>query len=145
MSGKTIPAANRIPLIKLKKGSGILEAIFADKNGASIPVHFLATGVWNLSDKLSQYVAELGQNFPNPLTQQTTIPVRIYEPIDEAIIRIFNMYGQEVQNIQISNPTTGEHLMQWNSGSKKGFFTYLLEIKRGKQNFISPVRKMIVQ
>lgn len=87
----------------------------------------------------------MGQNFPNPLTQQTTIPIRIYEPIDEAIIRIVNMYGQEVEVLRLSTPTIGEHLLQWNSGTRKGFFAYILEIRQGKQNFISPVRKMIVQ
>ena len=144
LSGSTIPAGTRIPLLRLKKGSGVSDAIFADKIGTSIPVNYDATGVWNLSDKLNETVAELGQNFPNPLNLQTTIPIRINEPVDEAVIRIVNMYGQTVDAIHVNNPTVGEHLVQWNSGANKGFFAYLLEIRRGKQQFICPVRKMIV-
>jgi len=145
LSGKSISAGTRIPLLRLKKGSGVSDAIFADKLGTSIPVNYNVTEVWNLSDKLSETVAELGQNFPNPLSLQTTIPIRIYEPVDEAVIRIVNMYGQTVEAMHVSNPTVGEHLVQWNSGANKGFFAYLLEIRRGKQQFICPVRKMIVQ
>lgn len=145
LSGKTIPAGNRIPLLKLKKGSGVSGAIFGDKTGTSIPVNYLATGVWNLSDNLSQTIAELGQNFPNPLNKQTTIPIRINEPVDEAVIRIVNVMGQEVDVIRLSKPTIGEHLLNWNSGVHQGFFAYLLEIRRGKQQFICPVKKMVVQ
>ena len=145
LSGKSISAGTRIPLLRLKKGSGVSDAIFANKIGTSIPVNYDATGVWNLSDKLNESVAELGQNFPNPLSLQTTIPIRINEPVDEAVVRIVNMFGQTVKTILVSNPTVGEHLLQWNSGANKGFFAYLLEIKRGKQQFICPVRKMIVQ
>ena len=145
LSGKNIPAGTRIPLLRLKKGSGVSDAIFADKIGTAIPVNYDVTGVWNFSDKLNGTVAELGQNFPNPLNLQTTIPIRIYEPVDEAVIRIVNMYGQTVDAIHVNHPIVGEHLVQWNSGANKGFFAYLLEIRRGTQQFICPVRKMIVQ
>jgi hypothetical protein len=145
LSGKTISAGTRIPLLKLKKGSGVSGAIFGDKSGTSIPVNYLATGVWNLSDNLNQAVAELGQNFPNPLTKQTTIPIRINEPVDEAVIRIVNVMGQEVDVIRLTNPSIGEHLLQWNSGANKGLMAYLLEIRRGNQRFICPVAKMVVR
>ena len=145
LSGKSIPLGTRIPLLKLKKGSGVVDAIFADKIGTSIPVNYDVTGVWNLSDKLNGAVAELGQNFPNPLNLHTTIPIRINEPVDEAVIRIVNMYGQTIEAIHLNHPTVGEHMVQWNSGANKGFFAYLLEIRRGKQHFICPVRKMVVQ
>ena len=145
LSGKTIPAGTRIPLLKLKNGSGITDVIFGDKTGTSIPVNYLATGVWNLSDNLNLAVAELGQNFPNPLDKNTTIPIRINEPVDEAVIRIVNVMGQEVEVIRLNNPTIGEHLLNWNSGVNKGLYAYVLEIRRENQRFICPVKKMVVQ
>jgi len=145
LSGKTIAAGKQIPLLKLQKGSGISSAIFGDKTGSSIPVNYLATEVWNLSENLGNQVAELGQNFPNPLTQSTIIPVTIYEPVDEAIVRIVNVMGQEVDVIRLSHPATGEHLLNWNSGANKGLLAYLLEIRRGTQQFVCPVKKMVVQ
>lgn len=145
LSGKTIQSGNRIPLLRLKKGSGVSEAIFADQKGNSIPVNYLTTDIWNLSDKLDESTAELGQNYPNPLEGQTTIPVRINQPVDEAIVHIINVLGQEVKTINLINPEVGEHLVTWNSGKNKGLFGYTLEILRGQQRVICSVKKMIVQ
>jgi len=145
LSGKTVSAGKRIPLLKLKKGTGITNIIFGDQAGSQLQVNYLSTGIWNLSDNLSQAVAELGQNYPNPLNKQTTIPIRINEPVDEAVIRIVNVMGQEVDVIRLSNPSVGEHLLSWNSGANKGLLAYLLEIRRGNQRFICPVKKMVVQ
>jgi hypothetical protein len=145
LSGKTLEAGKRVPLLKLQKGTGITNIVFGDKAGSPIGVEMLATGVWNLSDQLDETIASLGQNFPNPLTDQTTIPVQIKEPVDGAVVRIVNMFGQTVETIRLSNPVIGEHLLEWNAGSNKGFFAYLLEIRRGRQLFICQVRKMIVR
>jgi hypothetical protein len=145
LSGKTVPAGKRIPLLKMKKGTGITNIIFGDKAGSPIQVDYLATGVWNLSENLGQQIAELGQNFPNPLTDQTTIPLRIFEPVDEAVVRIVNMYGQEVKIFRLENPTVGEHLLYWKPGFNKGLLAYTLEIRRGTKRFVCAVRKMVVQ
>jgi len=146
MSGKYIPAGNRIPLLKLKKGSGITTAIFADKTGTSLAVDFLVSEIGKpLMENPKNVVAELGQNFPNPLSRQTTIPFRIFEPVDEAVIRIFNVAGQQLKIVRLPNPIIGEHLLQWDAGYRKGMFIYLLEVRQGKKQIICPVRKMIVQ
>jgi hypothetical protein len=145
LSGKTVPAGKRIPLLKMKKGTGITNIIFGDRTGTALQVDYLATGVWNLSENLGQQVAELGQNFPNPLNEQTTIPLRIFEPVDEAVVRIVNMYGQEVKIFRLENPTVGEHLLYWKPGFSKGLMAYTLEIRRGAKRFVCAVRKMVVQ
>src|ERR1035437_1299766 len=103
------------------------------------------TRIGNIQNNMNQTVAELGQNFPNPVNGKTIIPVRIYEPVDEAVLRVINMMGQEVEVIRLANPTIGEHLLSWNSGTNKGLFVYTLEIKNGNQKQICPVKKMIVQ
>ncbi|MFZ4725838.1 MAG: dockerin type I domain-containing protein, partial [Paludibacter sp.] len=145
MSGKNIPAGERIPLLKLKTGSTIVNAIFGETNGSPIKVNYILTRIGNISNNMNQTVAELGQNFPNPLNFQTTIPMRIYEPVEEAVLRIVNMMGQEVKVISMKYPTIGEHLLQWDAGTNKGLFVYTLEIKSGNQRQICPIKKMIVQ
>jgi len=145
MSGKSIPACTHIPLFVLKKGSIITDAIFGGTNGSPIRVNFILTRIPDISYNMNQTVAELGQNFPNPLNGQTTIPIHIYEPVDEAVVRIVNMMGQEVGIIRIANPYIGEHLLSWNPGTNKGLFVYTLEVINNNQKQICPNKKMIVQ
>lgn len=145
ISGKSVPAGTHIPLLVLKKGSKITDAIFGGTNGSPIRVNFLMTRIPDISNNMNQTVAELGQNFPNPLNGQTTIPIRVYEPVDEVVVRVVNMMGQEVEIIRMANPYIGEHLLSWNPGTNKGLFVYTLEIRNGNQKQICPNKKMIVQ
>lgn len=145
ISGKSIPAGNHIPLLVLKKGSRVVNAIFGGTNGSPIRVNFILTRIPDISNNMNQTVAELGQNFPNPVNGQTIIPIRIYEPVDEAVIRIVNMMGQEVEVIRMTNPYIGEHLVSWNPRTNKGLFVYTLEVLNSKQRNICPNKKMIVQ
>jgi len=145
MSGKNIPAGDRIPLLKLKSGNTILNAIFGETNGSPIKVNYIISRIGNISNNMNQTVAELGQNFPNPVNGKTIIPIRIYEPVDEAVLRVINIMGQEVQVIRLANPTIGEHLLSWKSSTNKGLFFYTLEIRNEAQKQICPVKKMIVE
>ena len=145
MSGKTIPAGNQIPLLKLTKGTAISEAIFANKSGIPISFDFLVSEVGKIIENPKKLVAELGQNYPNPFSRLTTLPIRFYEPVDEAILRIFNLSGQELRVIKLPNPVVGEHLLQWDSGINKGLFVYKLVVRQGNKQIVCPVRKMIVQ
>jgi len=145
MSGKSIPAGNHIPLLVMKPGSKIVNAVFGTTNGSPIRVNFLLSRIPDISDNMNQTVAELGQNFPNPLNGLTTIPIHIYEPVDEVLLRVVNVMGQEVEIIRLANPYIGEHLLSWNPGTNKGLFVYTLEVRNGNQKQICPNKKMIVQ
>ncbi len=144
LTSKSIPVGNYIPLLKIKKGSGLLFSLFSDDGGNQIKTKSIPTGIWNLRDNLDNKTAELGQNYPNPLNESTTIPFKIYEPVDEAIIRIVNSQGQEIEVIQLKKPELGEQLIQWDAGLNKGLFAYMLEIRRGNKHYLSDVKKMIV-
>jgi len=145
MSGKNIPAGTHIPLLVMKSGSKIVNAVFGGTNGSPIKVNFILTRIGDISNNMNQTMAELGQNFPNPLTGQTSIPVHIYEAVDEAVVRIVNMMGQEVGIMRLSNPIIGEHLLSWDAGMNRGMFIYKLEIRTNNQKQICPAKKMIVQ
>ena len=144
LTGKTIPAGNHIPLLKLKKGSGVTNMVMGDKNGSPLTVNYITTGLWNLRD-LNDGVATLGQNYPNPFGGSTIIPVIINEPVDEVVVRIININGQEVAVLPLKNPVIGENLLHWNSGANKGLMAYVLEIRRDGRQVVSGVRKMIAK
>jgi hypothetical protein len=144
LTGKTIPAGNHIPLLRLKKGSGITNMVMGDQKGAALTVNYITTGLWNLRD-LNDGVASLGQNYPNPFDRSTTIPVTVNEPVDEVRVRIVSITGQEVAVLQLKNPVIGENLLHWQAGTHKGLMAYVLEISRNGQQTVSGVRKMIIK
>jgi len=143
LAGKTIPAGNRIPLLRMKKGSGITNMIMGDKTGSPLTVNYLSTGLWNLRE-LGNEVASLGQNYPNPFDKTTTIPVMVNEPVDELVVRIINITGQEAAVLPLKNPVVGENLLHWNTNGHKGMLVYRLEIMREGKMAIAGVKKMIV-
>ena len=143
LTGKTIAAGNRIPLLRLKKGSGITNMIMGDKTGSPLTVNYLSTGLWNLRE-LGAGVASLGQNYPNPFNKTTTIPVMVNEPVDELVVRIINITGQEVAVLPLKNPVFGENLLHWNTNGQKGMLVYRLEIMRDGKMAVAGVKKMIV-
>jgi subtilisin family serine protease len=144
LTGKTIPVGNRIPLLRMKKGSGITNMIMGDKTGSPLAVNYLSTGLWNLHE-LGNEVASLGQNYPNPFDKTTTIPVMINEPVDELVVRIINITGQEVAILPLKNPVLGENLLHWKTNVHKGMLVYRLEIMREGKMAVAGVKKMIVQ
>lgn len=145
MSGKNIPAGERIPLLKLKSGSTILNAIFGETNGSPIKVNYILTRIPDIQSNMNQTIAELGQNYPNPVNGKTIIPIRIYEPVNEVILQVVNLMGQEVDVIHLENPYIGEHKLEWNPKQNKGLFIYTLKVMNGKQKNVCPAKQMIVQ
>jgi hypothetical protein len=143
LTGKTIPAGNRIPLLRMKKGSGITNMIMGDKTGSPLAVNYLSTGLWNLRE-LGNEVASLGQNYPNPFDKTTTIPVIVNEPVDELVLRIINITGQEVAVLPMKNPVVGENLLHWQSDNHKGLLAYRLEIRRNGKVAVVGVKKMVI-
>jgi hypothetical protein len=144
LTGKTIPAGNRIPLLRLKKGSGITSVVLGDKTGAALTVSSLSTGVWSLRE-LGPEIATLGQNYPNPPEHSTTIPVTVNEPVDEILIRIIDLNSQEIALLPVKKPVIGDNLIHWTPGIHKGLMAYILEVRRNGQLSIAGVKKMVVR
>lgn len=145
MSGKSIAPGEAIPLLKLKAGCTVNDAIVGEPNGTSIKVNYLQTRIPDISDNMNQRLAELGTNYPNPVTNTTTIPVKVYEPVDELIIRIVNTMGQEVEVIRLSNPVVGDNPITWKPQQQKGVLIYKLEIRQGTQRSVCPAKRMMVE
>lgn len=145
LTGKTIEKGNRIPLFRLGKSVGLTNFIVGDSNGNPLAVNYNETSVWNYRDNLGKGVAELGQNFPNPHTGFTTIPVKLNEPVDEVTIRIVNMMGQQIAVLNKKKPILGDNFFEWQSTNSVGIMAYILEINRNGKHSVCGVQKMIVK
>ena len=62
---------------------------------------------------------ELSQNYPNPFNPQTTIRYRLPLVSDVKLI-IYNLLGQEVFRLVLSNQPAGEHFISWNGRNMRG-------------------------
>lgn len=145
LTGSLIEKGDRIPLLKLNKGVGLTNYIVGDINGNSLAVNYNATALWNFHKDLKIGVAELGQNYPNPLNGHTTIPVFINEPIDKFLVRIIDVQGKQIAVLNCNKPVIGENILNWNSGQQKGLMAYILEVYRDGKQAVCGVKKMIAK
>ena len=146
ISGKTVPAGQRIPLLRLKEGISVSDAVFGETKGNAIPVNYILARVDNISSNMNQNQVELEQNYPNPvISGQTIIPVHIYEPVDEISLVVTNMLGQQVDVIKMTDISMGKHLINWKTSGNKGIHTYTLKIKANGQTLLCPAKMMLVK
>lgn len=138
MSGRHIPVGNRIPLMKIGKSAWLSNTIMVDNSGNPLMIDERPYQGKVLSTK----AVEVKQNYPNPFSGQTIIPVVVYEPVDQVVVRIVNMYGQVIKTLELTNPELGEHLLKVNNFSS-GILAYSIEIRRGNDKYILPAQKMV--
>lgn len=80
----------------------------------------------------------LGQNFPNPYSNQTTIPVTLVQPAD-LTLDLFDLQGKKAATIQRNNLTSGEHKIDLNMqslGLSTGNYVYQVTVKNNKGVFV---------
>jgi len=140
MSGKNIEAGKRVPLLKFGKAAWIDNMVFADTRGGAVSVE-QSKGNTSIPGE----IAVLGQNYPNPFTGETVIPITIYQPVDEAVIKIYNIYGQLVSTRILSKPLAGVNSVKFSSIKSKGLLTYILEVKAEGQVIRCAGKKMANQ
>lgn len=62
---------------------------------------------------------DLMQNYPNPFNPQTEITFKIPEPCD-VVLKIYNIFGQEICQLAEGYYDAGVHHVQWNGTDKNG-------------------------
>ena len=73
-----------------------------------------------------QYV-QLFQNFPNPCNRQTTIRYNLYNS-GNIRLKIYNVFGQEIETLLDGYQTAGEHTIIWQPiGLSSGIYFYSLQ------------------
>ena len=128
-----------------------INGVYVDKNGIVIEnatVEYvrdgevLATGVTDetgeftlnniivgLEDEVNPDFG-LGQNFPNPFSHSTTIPV---STTGSATFEIYTQDGRFIDKIEIQNP--GEHEITWDGkGAVRGIYLYILRTGNGVES-----------
>ena len=71
------------------------------------------------NDHLTTLKNDVSQSFPNPFGERTTIQFKLDEP-STAMVRIFNLNGQELNVLANSNYPSGIHRIEWDGTDAKG-------------------------
>lgn len=86
----------------------------------------------------------LMQNFPNPFNPETAISFRLSKP-GNAILRIYNVDGQEIRVLTDGHHQAGLHTFKWDSKDNQGApvssGVYLFRLQAGE---FSQTRKMTI-
>jgi hypothetical protein len=86
------------------------------------------------------FTNSLGQNYPNPFTNETTISFSLAKPA-KVNLTLFDMNGRLVKVLVSGSREAGTHTIRFNSGSlSKGLYLYKLQT-----GDYSAVKRMIIQ
>jgi len=80
---------------------------------------------------------QLGQNFPNPYREQTTIPFSLQQSSDVSI-RLWNLSGQQVALVKQGGLSAGDHNIVLNMqqlGIATGNYIYQIEVKNASGTY----------
>ena len=112
-------------------GYGLMGAIINGKE------YGIITSVMNLPTK-NPTVFELKQNYPNPFNPSTTIKIFVGNRT-EAVLRVFNALGQEIDVLYEGELEAGNHTFRWNAEKLSGGIYFC----RVDANNISETLKLI--
>ncbi|RLB98172.1 MAG: hypothetical protein DRH90_22280, partial [Deltaproteobacteria bacterium] len=96
-----------------------------------------------VSEHSQSDLAFLGQNYPNPFSENTTITYGIYEDGD-VLLSIFDVSGRRIQTLEDTYRPRGRYTVSFNNTSlEPGIYYYQLEY-RGSGSVFSETKKMII-
>lgn len=93
-------------------------------------------GVGHLEKEAAKYFA-LGQNFPNPYTEQTVVPFNLKNPAD-VVLSLWDLSGKKIYCQELSDLGTGDHqfrLSMADMGLASGNYVYQLEVRNSQGIF----------
>ena len=145
MSGKTT-GPGVVPVLKLKSKSTWLDRlVLSDPSGKSI------TGIITKDASPAANVNrlgglfELGQNFPNPVSGETTITFRLQRAVDEAVFTIIDSQGREIDQLRIEQPSEGENHFTWRPRTARGIYLGKLSVRLSGTYSSEKSIKMIIK
>lgn len=95
------------------------------------------TGIGHLEKENAKNFT-LGQNYPNPFENETTIPISLQLPSD-VILDLFDLQGRKVWSQMQNNLSSGNHQFEINLnnlGLTKSNYAYQLTVKNANGTFI---------
>jgi hypothetical protein len=100
--------------------------------------------VSNVNDKISPSLTVLNQNYPNPFNPNTTISFSLPHNA-KAILKVYNILGQEVSVLLNGDVSAGSHSLSFNAaGLPGGIYFYRLKAKAIDGSSFSSVKKMLL-
>ncbi|MCK4569872.1 MAG: T9SS type A sorting domain-containing protein, partial [Bacteroidales bacterium] len=95
------------------------------------------------SENKDSDLAYLGQNYPNPFSENTNIAYSIYED-GQVLLSIYDVSGRRIQIIEDAYRARGKYTVSFNNSIlEPGIYYYRLEVGASNKVF-SETRKMIV-
>lgn len=96
-------------------------------------------------DEIDIQQNQIGQNFPNPFTDSTTIPVQLASSSD-VHIEIFDLTGRSIAVITNEKLTAGTHQIHLNRGDyslSSGYYIYKVTISNNQGTFTENKRMLV--
>jgi hypothetical protein len=118
---------------------------FGEKNFAGLGTHVsdLEISTLGVSEYEQSAPAFLGQNYPNPFSNNTTINYGIYED-GSVLLSVFDVSGRRIHILEDASMTRGQYTVSFENASlEPGVYYYQLEFSSNGKVW-SKTRKMIV-
>ena len=116
-----------------------VQALEDEKKGAVMVKEKMTEVTYSQGAEDATLLLSLGQNDPNPFSEQTSIEVSVPESVMSAALLIFDMQGKQVKRIDISDRGTSR-ITVMGQGLPEGMYLYSL-VADGK---VVKTRKMIL-
>lgn len=95
------------------------------------------TGVSSLSDENAESQFTIGQNYPNPFVDETTLPILLNQSSDVSI-EVYNMMGRKIGQEQYNGLSAGEQVLPLNAeklGLTKGNYICNVQISNNSGTY----------
>lgn len=116
-----------------------------DETGINDGYNYGAIWVINELERISTKVSStqtpmLQQNYPNPFTTKTYIPISLNKS-EFVTIDIYNITGKKVENLLAEELQSGEQIVEWNASVlPKGIYMYTLRVGE-----YSEIRRCVIE
>lgn len=106
----------------------------------TVPFRFHTSDIVANDDQLAPVAAALGQNHPNPFSSSTVLTINSEKDAANALVEIFNIRGQKVDEVRLTNLRSGSNTSEWTAPSYLPAGVYFQRLKGSSL----PARKMLL-
>lgn len=108
----------------------------------SIPFTYTTSDMVSTDDPIAPaFFTQLIKNYPNPFAGPTTLGIKSASGQSHAIIDIYNIKGQRVDSLHLSNLKAGENMITWNPASDLPPGIYFQKLRSSAQPAIKMLRE----
>jgi hypothetical protein len=105
-----------------------------------VPFRFHTSDITSVDDPVAPMPMVLGQNHPNPFSASTRLTISSEKDLTEAVVEVFNVRGQKVDEARFTNLRQGENSLLWKAPADLPAGVYFQRLKGSAL----PPRKMLL-